>query len=105
MNRRRQIKGRVYAKARMKNLARVGDFDSLVENGTGRGQRDGQCQTAETRDGHLRSGKPLKDSKQKSDRTSFTKSVIRPPLFLFSLLLGSPHCWGELGNHGDHLQY
>ena len=80
----------------MKNLARVGDFDSHVENGTGRGQRDGQCQTAETRDGHLRSGKPLKDSKQKSDRTSFTRPVISPgPHYFCFLCFWAAHIVGE----------
>lgn len=83
---------------RMKHLARVGDFDSHAENGTGRGQRDGQCQTAETCDGHLRSGKPLKDSKQKSDRTSFTRPVISPgPHYFCFLCSGQPTLLGRVG--------
>ena len=70
-------------------------LESHEENGT-RGQRNGQCQMVETRDGHLRNGKPLKDSKQKSDRPSFTRPVISPgPLYLCFLIFGAPHIVGE----------
>lgn len=35
---------------------------------------------------------------EESDRTSSTRPVVCwPPLFLFSLLQGSPYCWGESG--------
>lgn len=61
------------------------DFQSQGENGT-RGWRNWQCQMVETLEGHLRDGKPLKDCKQRSDRTSFTRPVISPSplIFVFS---------------------
>ena len=81
---------------RMKTLARVWDFESHEENGTRRGQRNGQCQMVETRDGHLRNGKALKNSKQKSDRTSSTRPVVSPgPHYFCFLYFRAAHIVGE----------